>query len=100
MHIYRAVTPEDSAGRIGKILADGVDIATFTSSSTVTNLMALVGDREALRGVTIACIGPITAETAGEHGLAVDIVAAEYTVDGLVDALMAHYGAHFTAPTK
>ncbi len=98
VHIYRAVTPKDSAGRIEKILADGVDIATFTSSSTVTNLMALVGDPKALRGVTIACIGPITAETAGEHGLSVDIVASGYTVDGLVDALVAHYVAH-VAPT-
>jgi uroporphyrinogen III methyltransferase / synthase len=91
--IYRTVTPANAAELLEKGLADGIDIATFTSSSTVTNLMDLVGDRKRLRGVTIACIGPITGETAGEHGLSVDIVASEFTVEGLVDALVAHFGS-------
>ncbi len=89
--IYHVVTPDGSAELLKGHLSDGVDIATFTSSSTVSNLMTLVGDRKKLCGVTIACIGPITAETAEEHQLKVDIVASEYTVDGLVDALMAHF---------
>ena len=41
-----------------------------------------------LKGAMIACIGPITAETAQKLGLAVDIVAADYTVDGLIEALL------------
>jgi uroporphyrinogen III methyltransferase/synthase len=75
-------------------LEKGIDIATFTSSSTVRNFFELLGDRASgvLRGALIACIGPITAETARAKGLAVDIVAPVYTVDGLVDALR-HYDA-------
>jgi uroporphyrinogen-III synthase len=46
----------------------------------------------ALAQATIACIGPITAETARELGLQVDVVAGEYTIDGLDDALLGHVG--------
>jgi uroporphyrinogen-III synthase len=64
----------------------GVDLVIFTSSSTVRNFVALTigldyGDP------LIACIGPVTAATARELGLDVDIVAKEYTIDGLLDAL-------------
>ena len=71
-------------------LEKGVDFATFTSSSTVQNFFALLGGRasELLKGVVIACIGPITAETAQKLGLLVDIVPKDYTVDGLVEALL------------
>jgi uroporphyrinogen-III synthase len=67
-------------------LRRGVDIITFTSSSTVRNFVALVGTetQEAL----IACIGPITAQTARDLGLRVDVVAERYTIEGLVEALM------------
>jgi uroporphyrinogen III methyltransferase/synthase len=63
------------------------DIVTFTSSSTVDNFLA------AMRGrpipPVVAAIGPITAATAREHGLAVDVEAEVHTIDGLVDALVA-----------
>lgn len=70
-------------------LQRGVDVITFTSSSTVRNFVAL-GGRETGRAL-IACIGPITAHTARELGLRVDIMAREYTMDGLVAALVAHF---------
>jgi uroporphyrinogen III methyltransferase/synthase len=64
------------------------DIVTFTSASTVTGLLANVGDiAEALRGKLVACIGPITAAAAREAGITVNVVADEFTADGLVDAL-------------
>jgi len=71
-------------------LKKGVDIATFTSSSTVRSFFELMGDqaRSVLGGAVIACIGPITAETARSEGLTVDVVAPVYTMDGLVDALL------------
>lgn len=67
-------------------LQRGVDIITFTSSSTVRNFVALVGTetQEAL----IACIGPITAQTARDLGLRVDVVAERYTIEGLVEVLV------------
>jgi uroporphyrinogen III methyltransferase / synthase len=70
----------------------GADIATFTSSSTVDRFVDAVG-AEAIPPV-VACIGPVTAETARGHGLAVDIEAPVHTIDGLVDALAAWGVAH------
>jgi uroporphyrinogen III methyltransferase / synthase len=63
------------------------DVVTFTSSSTVSNFLAAMGGRP-IPPVVIA-IGPITATTAREHGLAVDVEAEVHTIDGLVDSLVA-----------
>ncbi len=64
------------------------DIVTFTSSSTVSGLLANLADApSALAGKLVACIGPITAKTARDAGIAVNVVADEFTADGLVDAL-------------
>jgi len=66
------------------------DVVTFTSSSTVSGLLANIPDAaEALRGKIVACIGPITAATARAAGITVNVVAGEFTADGLVDALEA-----------
>ena len=90
---YRTIAPPDSAGRARAVLEEGVDIATFTSSSTVRNLCGLLsGNIEALQDVTIACIGPITARAALDLGLKVDIMASEYTIAGLVRAIESHFG--------
>ncbi len=67
----------------------GADAITFTSSSTVTSFFEAMGGA-ASPGV-VACIGPITAQTARSHGVEVDVVAAEHTLDGLVEALEAHF---------
>ncbi len=96
---YRTITPPDAAARARSILAEGIDIATFTSSSTVRNLISLLNDADfgdsaapaLLKNVTIACIGPITAQTAAELGIAPHIVASEYTVAALVDAVEAYF---------
>jgi len=86
LETYRAVPPADVRARLAACLPD-VDMVTFTSSSTVRHFVdALPGalpDR-----VIVACIGPITAQTARELGLRVDIIAQEYTTRGLVDAIM------------
>lgn len=65
---------------------DEVDWITFTASSTVRNFVRLAGTR--LGSARVACIGPITARTARELGLPVHAVADEYTVPGLVRALV------------
>jgi uroporphyrinogen III methyltransferase/synthase len=67
-------------------------VVTFTSSSTVRNLVEVLGaDKKLLDSRFIACIGPVTAGTAEELGLRVDLVAKEATVEGLVDALVSHW---------
>lgn len=83
---YRTGIPENAAERAREILARRPHWITFTSSSTVTNFLAAAG-KEALAGVKIASIGPITSHTAREHGLEVDVEAQPHTIEGLVAAL-------------
>jgi uroporphyrinogen III methyltransferase/synthase len=71
-----------------------VDVVTFTSSSTVRNFAALFSDEERarlLRGVTIASIGPITAETAAAFGVPTHIMPAEYTIPALTSAIVGYF---------
>jgi uroporphyrinogen III methyltransferase/synthase len=72
------------------------EIVTFTSSSTVTNLLAAAGGRPL--PPVVAAIGPVTAATARDHGLAVDVEAEVHTIDGLLDALLAWAADHPSRP--
>ncbi len=75
--------------------AGDVDIITFTSSSTVTNFVEMMGKDYVLPGhVKIACIGPVTAATAKKAGFKIDIAQEEYTMEGLVGALVQHLRQH------
>jgi uroporphyrinogen III methyltransferase/synthase len=73
-----------------------VDMITFTSSSTVKNFRALLpadpvkADR-LLEGVTVASIGPITSETAGQEGFTVAVTAEEFTLEGLTQAIIEYF---------
>jgi uroporphyrinogen III methyltransferase/synthase len=71
-----------------------IDMVTFTSSSTVRNFKALLPEQEVqdlTGGVTVACIGPITADTAKSLGFRTDLVADEFTIDGLTTAITRYY---------
>ena len=70
-----------------------IDAITFTSSSTVRNFHARYAHATFQHGPRIACIGPITAQTAREMGFPVDIEAAEHTIPALVTALIDHFTA-------
>jgi uroporphyrinogen III methyltransferase/synthase len=75
-------------------IAEGADIVTFTSSSTVHGFAYNVpGAPDVLRHAVVAAIGPITAATARGLGIRVDVVAGEYTIEGLLAALEAGVGA-------
>ena len=90
--LYRTVLPSGARPLLAEALGTGIDTATFTSSSTVTNLVtSLDGDVNRLEGVIIACIGRVTAETARKAGLNIDIIAEDSTAAGLVQAIVAHY---------
>ncbi len=94
---YHTVLDNDGNEDLAAALSEkNVDMITFTSSSTVTNFKRLLPpDRfETLtRGVSVAAIGPITADTARENGFTVDLVAEEYTISGLCDAIKGYFGA-------
>jgi uroporphyrinogen-III synthase len=100
--LYLAAPPAEApSAALDAVRAGAVDAVTFTSSSTVRNLATLLGgDLSPLRGALVACIGPVVAETAREHGLAPHVVAEEHTVEGMVAALRAyvHSTAQHSAP--
>jgi uroporphyrinogen-III synthase len=82
---YRTV-PATPAAAAFEALRAGVDVITFTSSSTVHSFVAQT-EGLSYGDPLVACIGPVTATTARGLGLRVDVVAKEYTVDGLLEAL-------------
>jgi len=76
------------------LLDKRVDAITFTSASTVRSFVRMLGADQAadlLRSTTVACIGPVTAEAATQHGITTSVMPAEYTMPGLVDALVRHF---------
>ena len=90
---YRTQQVVDRRAELLELLEHHVDVVTFTSSSTVLALTGLLGPdaAQALRRTTLAAIGPITARTAAEQGLTIDVTADVYTVDGLLDALERYF---------
>jgi len=92
---YRTVLPNDlDRGRLGAILSGGTDCIAFTSSSTVRNLAQLFDTHDLanqLSGVAIACIGDITAQTAAEFGLHVDIQPTQFTIPDLATAIAKYF---------
>lgn len=90
---YQSLPPseEDRQHLRGLFERRGVDVVTFTSSSTVRHLWEAIGDAALLRGVIVASIGPVTSATAAELGIRVDVTATDYTVEGLVEAIDSYY---------
>src|SRR5436309_278205 len=86
LELYRAVPPPGLRQRLAQNL-DRVDMVTFTSSSTVAHFAQAI-DGPLPDVVAIACIGPITAQTARDLAMRVDIIAQEYTTRGLVEAIV------------
>lgn len=84
---YRAESDARGAEGVRERLERGeIDVLTFTSSSTVERFVEAVGTDT--RGASVAAIGPVTAQTARDLGLVVDVVAQEQTVPGLIEALV------------
>ena len=85
---YETVPEREGGEEIAERLMRGeIDFVTFTSSSTVKNLVRQLGNVTPLQHTKIACIGPVTAETARSFALEPDIVAENYTIEGLVHAI-------------
>ncbi|MBI1745829.1 MAG: uroporphyrinogen-III synthase [Acidobacteria bacterium] len=89
---YQTVVPVASGTRIKQALAQRqITGAIFTSSSTVSNLAALLEADDLsvqLSGIWVACIGPITSATAKKFNLVTDIMPNDYTVPALVEAIV------------
>ncbi len=94
VHAYQTIRPESSESSFLNRLNEGsIDVVTFTSSSTVTNLLDRLNkeQREKLNKIIVACIGPITQKTAENYGLKVAIVPSQYTIVGLISAIETYF---------
>lgn len=103
---YETVIPRSSRARLRALLEDPKrrpDVITFTSSSTVRNFVALLGNNiwrglprprkaSSIEGIRLASIGPVTSSTLRELGLPVDIEAKQYTIPGLIEAIVEAIG--------
>ena len=90
---YETVIPASSRRRLRAILKNPQkrpDVITFTSSSTARNFLAMAGrlTPKTLGSIRFASIGPVTSSTLRELGLRADIEAREYTIPGLVQAIL------------
>ncbi len=101
---YRTIKPRGGTRRLNKILTEGnVDVITFTSSSTVNHFVDLLKRedlKKVLKGVVIACIGPVTAKTARERGMKVAIQPDEYTVPALTQAIVNYWSSHVSPHSR
>jgi len=95
---YRTELPADlDRGRVAAMLSGSADCIAFTSSSTVRNLARLFDTLDlsvVLAGIVIACIGDITATTAANYGLRVNIQPQQFTIPELARAIADYFSAH------
>ena len=88
---YRTVAETgDRTEARSRLVAEGADMITFTSSSTVENFLAL--GLPWPRGMEVASIGPITSKTARDRGLTIAVEATRHDIPGLVQAISQHFG--------
>ncbi|HZQ93617.1 MAG TPA: uroporphyrinogen-III synthase [Candidatus Sulfotelmatobacter sp.] len=103
---YETIVPESSRSRLQRLMENPErrpHVVTFTSSSTVRNFVELLGKRKSpksraaqLEGIFMSSIGPVTSSTLREFGLPVQISAKEFTIPGLLVAIVRTLGRSST----
>lgn len=91
---YETVKAELNEKTIGRLTAEAPDLIVFTSSSTVKNMIEILGHtmgKSILRKATVAAIGPITADTVASYDKRVEIVPKESTIVSLIQAIKKYY---------
>ncbi len=94
---YRTIKASGDRSLVqGLLERGGIHMVTFTSSSTVHNFVDVFeeeGERFSrwMEKVSVACIGPVTAETAIKRGLKVSLTAERYTVESLTGAIVEYF---------
>jgi uroporphyrinogen III methyltransferase/synthase len=95
---YRTIKPKGSVRRLRQLLTNGeIDVITFTSSSTVNHFVEILKKenlKKLLKGIAIACIGPITTQTAKKWGMKVHIQPKKYTIPDLAQAIVNYFAPH------
>jgi uroporphyrinogen III methyltransferase/synthase len=95
--VYELACPAGAAEALHEFFAkEPADVVTFTSSATAVNFAGAFASEELdklLAKTQVACMGPVTADTARRLGMRVDIIAGEYTTRGLAQAIASHFNA-------
>jgi uroporphyrinogen III methyltransferase/synthase len=95
---YRTIIPKGGSKRLRQLLIEGkIDVITFTSSSTVIHFVELLKKenlKKLLKGIAIACIGPVTSRTAERLGIKIHIQPDEYTIPALTRAIAKYFTPH------
>jgi uroporphyrinogen III methyltransferase/synthase len=97
---YQTLRPDHAKGQVREMLERGeIDMVTFTSSSTVHNFVDMFGAENQQLGkwmghLAVACIGPITANTARQKGFTVALVPSAYTIEALTEAIVQYFESH------
>ena len=88
--VYETIPPEIAPQTLELLEDEDIDVVTFTSSSTVKNLFKTVPEeviKRIMENAKVSCIGPVTAQTARNMGLKVEIIPDESTVPALVNSI-------------
>ena len=91
---YQTLAVADDPDKILSLIKENkIDMITFTSSSTVKNFFSILNkeDKEIIKDTSIACIGPITANTLKGFGFSPAIIPEKYTINSMVDAIVKFY---------
>jgi uroporphyrinogen III methyltransferase/synthase len=93
--VYRTVRSESRKESLQALLDAGkIDVIAFTSPSTVINFKAIMGAAALPENIRIACIGPVTAAAAKKYGFSVDIFQEDFTIPGMVKALVEYFSGN------
>lgn len=97
---YTSIVPADSAAKLTAAIRRGLDLLTFTASSTVHHMVELLDDGllEKARQVPVASIGPLTSQTARRLGFQVVIEPSDSTLDDLIAAIRQYYQENTPSP--
>jgi uroporphyrinogen III methyltransferase / synthase len=93
---YQTLRAELDQATIRQVLLTAPDLIVFTSSSTIKNLIAILGQeygKKLLLDSTVAVLGPITAKTAGSYGKQAEIMPKENTIVSLLEAVREYYSS-------
>ncbi len=98
---YRTGTADKNEAACAAILSHPPDVCTFASPSAFRNFFELMGDQSALSVLSrsrIAVIGEVTARAVENRMLRVDIIPAQFTIPGMLDAIESHFRQPEGAP--
>jgi len=98
---YRTVNSGKNRSELEELIKERkVDVITFTSPSTVTHFMEIMGREFVLPSqVRVACIGPVTAAAVRNAGMKIDILQERYTIPALVEALAEYFKPYQSSST-